>query len=577
MKRTTLLLLALALFALAACATPITVEIDGTPQSAAATSAAYPGEDSGTAYPVELTPIAGATSDATVPVDESPAAGAVVVPDLTAAVWQWVSFADPNGTTDVPDPTRYTIQFAADGQASIQADCNQVIATYTVGEDGALSIVLGPSTMAACGPESLDQIFLAALPGVTTAYSLEGDPDLYLSLAAEAGTLRFQPVGGSETTTDSTTPSLTTTTWQWTSTTMETEEIVANDPARYVAMFNADGSLNLQADCNIVNGTYTAGDDGSMTVTLGASTMAMCPADSQASLFTAGIGAATGYAVAGDTLTLTLGEGAGTMTFTAAPVAEQPQIPAAPALTSATWEWIGTTTPVEQVTASDPARYTVTFNADGTLAVKADCNNVTGTYVDNGGQLTITLGASTMAMCPPDTQDQLFTQSLSAAAGYFFEGEDLLIDMMADAGTMRFRPAAAAAQEGGKPQPGAPEPGAPEAAGGITGAWQWSALVQGDRGTPVADPARYVVTFNPDGTLTFQADCNTGAGSYTAGADGTLSIALGPTTLVACAPGSLDQIFLGGLSAASAYQMESGNLLIVLANENGTMAFVPQP
>ena len=83
------------------------------------------------------------------------------------------------------------------------------------------------------------------------------------------------------------------------------------------------------------------------------------------------------------------------------------------------WQWTsltnktsGTTTPV-----SSPENYTITFNSDGTLAGKADCNNFSGSYSQENG-FTIQLGASTMAFCGEGSLDQQYLELLgSVAAG----------------------------------------------------------------------------------------------------------------------------------------------------------------
>ena len=51
--------------------------------------------------------------------------------------------------------------------------------------------------------------------------------------------------------------------------------------------------------------------------------------------------------------------------------------------------------------------------------------------------------------------------------------------------------------------------------------------------------------------MTILADCNTVMATYTAGADGAISVELGVSTLVACPDGSIANDFLRILSAAS--------------------------
>lgn len=111
---------------------------------------------------------------------------------LTGVTWQWVSFTDPLGQITIEDPSRYTVTFdealGGTGQAAIKADCNDVAATYTV-DGSSISIVAGPSTLAACPEDSLDQQYLANLSNAAIFFFEEGD--LFLDLMADGGTMRF--------------------------------------------------------------------------------------------------------------------------------------------------------------------------------------------------------------------------------------------------------------------------------------------------------------------------------------------------------------------------------------------------
>ena len=130
-----------------------------------------------------------ATSAEDVPVIEAPE----LEPALTDATWQWVSLTDPQGVTSVPNPENYTILFNEDGTASIKADCNQVIASYTA-DGSSISITPGPTTLAACSPESLDQVYLAGLSNAAIYFFEEGD--LYMDMQADGGTMRFKAASG---------------------------------------------------------------------------------------------------------------------------------------------------------------------------------------------------------------------------------------------------------------------------------------------------------------------------------------------------------------------------------------------
>jgi heat shock protein HslJ len=77
----------------------------------------------------------------------------------------------------------------------IQADCNLVVGSYTL-EGDSLSIELGPSTMAFCGEESLDQQYVASLGDVESS-SLENGR-LVLHLKDDAGKMVFNNGGSAE-------------------------------------------------------------------------------------------------------------------------------------------------------------------------------------------------------------------------------------------------------------------------------------------------------------------------------------------------------------------------------------------
>lgn len=88
-------------------------------------------------------------------------------------------------------------------------------------------------------------------------------------------------------------------------------------------------------------------------------------------------------------------------------------------ITGSVWQWTSVTnqTTKETKTVPAPQNYTITFNTDGTLTGKADCNNFTGTYSQQNG-FSIKLGASTMAFCGETSLGQQYLQLLgSVAAG----------------------------------------------------------------------------------------------------------------------------------------------------------------
>ena len=110
-------------------------------------------------------------------------------PMLTDTVWELQQILYNNDTSLEPtNPADYTIQFFEDGTVGVQADCNVVRGTYDVQRD---FIALGPSTLAACGPDSIDDEYRRGLEDAV-GYLFE-DGDLYMDLPVDVGTLRFSP------------------------------------------------------------------------------------------------------------------------------------------------------------------------------------------------------------------------------------------------------------------------------------------------------------------------------------------------------------------------------------------------
>ena len=109
---------------------------------------------------------------------------------ITDKEWQWELVKDqPAGeTTTVSDPENYTLVFRGDGTFSGKADCNEISGTYT--QEGGFFLTLGPSTMAFCGEDSLDQLYLDLLNGVV-AGGPAGDDRFALEWAAGEKRMEF--------------------------------------------------------------------------------------------------------------------------------------------------------------------------------------------------------------------------------------------------------------------------------------------------------------------------------------------------------------------------------------------------
>jgi putative lipoprotein len=149
--------------------------------------------------------------------------------------------------------------------------------TYTLEGSSLIFDTLGPSTLAFCGEESLDQQFLALL-GDTATYVTD-DGRLILNLVADAGNMIFA------------TPTLTGAVWQWENIVTPVESFDNPTPEQYTVRFNEDGTVNIKADCNMASGTYTA-DESGFAIEVGPVTLAECGAESSSSEFILALGAA---------------------------------------------------------------------------------------------------------------------------------------------------------------------------------------------------------------------------------------------------------------------------------------------
>lgn len=115
--------------------------------------------------------------------------------------------------------------------------------------------------------------------------------------------------------------------------------------------------------------------------------------------------------------------------------------PASPQIVGSIWTWQRTEFSDESVLrVPNPANYTVEFMADGTLALRADCNRGFGVYRQNGPQLEIELGGLTRALCPDGSLDQRFLDQLGSVNGVVRDGPRMVLLLPFDSGGMIFQP-----------------------------------------------------------------------------------------------------------------------------------------
>lgn len=89
------------------------------------------------------------------------------------------------------------------------------------------------------------------------------------------------------------------------------------------------------------------------------------------------------------------------------------------------------------VAPDQPGYFTITFHEDGTANIAADCNNVNATLELNDPEPLIELGASTLLAYDEPSISDRFTGWLSNTVWFVMEGDDLILSLTADAGTVR--------------------------------------------------------------------------------------------------------------------------------------------
>ena len=231
--------------------------------------------------------------------------------ELRGISWEWRDLVDsgPAGQSDVPDPQNYSIVFLNDGELAIEADCNNVRGSYLL-DAGQLRIILGPSTMAFCGDESLDVQFLNLL-SKTTSGILSEDGRLKL-FTGDGSTLGFDNGGEpTQTVVDGDLSLIANVLWLWQDL-VETQpagQSIVPDPQAYTIGFRYDGTLQVQADCNNVLGEYEIRGNA-IAFTFGPSTMASCGEESLDTQYMELLNSVTTFSIEGGRFELSTSDGA---------------------------------------------------------------------------------------------------------------------------------------------------------------------------------------------------------------------------------------------------------------------------
>jgi heat shock protein HslJ len=483
--------------------------------------------------------------------------------------WFWVSFSDPAvGLEDIPEPERYQIVLNNDGSINVQSDCNMVSGSYTV-EGGSITINLGPSTLVACPEDSLADQFVQNL--TAAAIMFYDGPDMLFDLKFDSGTMRFSSSGSAAPATIVAPTSVPEAAeqepvtdgeayqdipWFWVSfsdSAVGLEDIP--EPERYQIVLNSDGSINVQADCNMVSGSYTV-EAGIITINLGPSTLVACPEDSLADQFVQNLTAAAIMFFDDPDMLFDLKFDSGTMRFSssgsAAPEISQP-IYLWGEVADRLWVLLGQGDVLNPTVVEEGTSITAVFSSvDGQVNGSGGCTNYFTSYesTDDGG-LTISGPIGTTMMFCEDTKDQegAYFAALETVSAWSLTGEGRL-ELTYDSGAAFEEKLVYA-------------PGETPLAGPI-----WRLVSYGDPEDPQAleEGTSITADFSPEtdttGNVGGSATCNSYSTSYTIDGD---QISFGPIagTLMMCPIGAdQEQAYLAALGSTQTYQIVGPNLQI---------------
>ena len=321
-------------------------------------------------------------------------------------------------------------------------------------------------------------------------------------------------------------------TWQLTAITGQTPSFQGVFPpeeqALYTVEFASDGSMAARADCNAVTGTYELSGDDGITITLGASTLVACPDGSYGTIFAHELGNVTTWAIASAELTLTTADGGAGTFVEGSGTAGVPSPSAAPS---------------DSASPSASASPTPSATASPTPSATASPTP-----------------APTASPTPEASATASPTDGPTAAP------------------TASPTPAPTASPT---PAP-TPSPTPPPSAGAdlIGTSWQLANISTRDpvhQGViPVEERSKYTLAFADGGQFSAIADCNTIGGTWTATADGGLTLTIVPSTIVECGDGSHGDLYVLALSNTASYAVATAGLTITL-DDSGTLGYEPTP
>jgi heat shock protein HslJ len=330
------------------------------------------------------------------------------MPALEGAPWQLVDFVAVDGAVMVAvAPASIQLQ---NGQLTGNSGCNNFSAGYTL--DGAqLTALAGPSTLMACEPAEIMVQEAALLANLTqaAAYEIAGD-QLHILNAAGEVVLTFVP------------------------------QVGMLEGTQITILFGEDGSVSGSAGCNNFMTDFSV-DGDQIAIGPAATTRMLCPEPAgvmeQEAAFVLALETAATFSIRDGVLEMRTADDAMVARFV--PAAVEAAAAEGDSILDVTWQWVETAYGDDTVlTVSDPSQYLMTLQSDGAVVLQADCNRAGGTFQQDGAVIAFDVAIMTFMACPDGSLANQFVDELNAAATTVMDGEDLILNLFADAGNMRF-------------------------------------------------------------------------------------------------------------------------------------------
>jgi heat shock protein HslJ len=196
-----------------------------------------------------------------------------------------------------------------------------------------------------------------------------------------------------------------------------------DDSAKYTLEFAADGSLIARLNCNRGRGTWKSTSPGAIELGVMAMTLAMCLPPSLDTRMAKDLASVHSYAIENGHLHLNLSTG-GFYEFE--PLAQA-------GLPNTSWQLLeirnadGTS-----LHPDDSTKYTVAFEADGSVVARLDCNSGRGTWKSTSpGAIELGPMALTRVMCPPGSLSDRVAKDWSTVQSYTIDDGHLRLPLSA--------------------------------------------------------------------------------------------------------------------------------------------------